>query len=245
MKIVGVIPARYASTRFPGKPLADICGKPMIWWVYNSASKVSELDEVYVATDSEKIAEVCKQYDMKYVMTSETCPTGTDRVAEVAEKVDADIYVNIQGDEPLIKPETIAKTLIPYKNNENPFATVLITKFKNPIDVVNPTEQRVIFDNNSNVIYITRAVVPYPYHNLDFCYYKQVCIYAFTKEALSFFSGTEMGKLEKTESIELLRFIENDKKIKCVEVESDNIAVDTEKDLERIRKILENGNTNS
>ena len=107
MKIVGIIPARYQSSRFPGKPLALINGKPMIWWVYKQASRVTEFDELMVATDSDKIYDACREYDINVVMTKDTHPTGTDRLGEIAEKSDADFFVNIQGDEPLIEPEVI------------------------------------------------------------------------------------------------------------------------------------------
>ena len=114
MKIIGVIPSRYQSSRFPGKPLAEICGKPMIYWVYQQVMKVKEFDEVYVATDDSRIEEACKKYDMNVIMTSDKHQTGTDRLGEVAEKIEADFYVNIQGDEPMIEPETIQK-VITYK----------------------------------------------------------------------------------------------------------------------------------
>ena len=111
MKIIGVIPARYKSSRFPGKPLVDICGKPMIWWVYQQAKKVPEFDEVYVATDDDRIEAACKEHDMKVIMTSDKHETGSDRVAEVATKVEGDLFVNIQGDEPVINPEMIQEVI--------------------------------------------------------------------------------------------------------------------------------------
>ena len=109
MKVIGVIPARYQSVRLPGKPLADICGKPMVWWVYQQAKKVKRLDSVYVATDDERIEEICKRFSMPVIMTTSAHPTGSDRLAEVAQKIEADIYVTIQGDEPLLEPETIVR----------------------------------------------------------------------------------------------------------------------------------------
>ena len=117
MKIVGVIPARYQSSRFPGKPLADICGKPMIWWVYQQCLKVDDFDSIYVATENEEIFRVCKSFDMKVIMTSDTHKTGTDRIGEVARNISADLIVNIQGDEPLLEPETIKAAIIPFYTN--------------------------------------------------------------------------------------------------------------------------------
>ena len=114
MKIVGIIPARYKSSRFPGKPLADICGKPMIWWVYQQAKKVPEFTAVYVATENSQIEEVCKKLGMNVILTADTHPTGTDRIGEVAQKIKADLYVNIQGDEPMIEPEVIRQAVLPF-----------------------------------------------------------------------------------------------------------------------------------
>ena len=114
MKIIGVIPARYESSRFPGKPLADICGKPMVWWVYRQCMKVQEMDEVYVATDDVRIKQACEENDVRVIMTSKEHKTGTDRVGEVAGKIAADLYVNIQGDEPLLEPDTIRAAILPF-----------------------------------------------------------------------------------------------------------------------------------
>lgn len=121
MKVIGVIPARYASSRFPGKPLADICGKPMIWWVYNQVTQVKEFSDVYIATDDERIAECCKQYNMKYVMTGTDTPNHIHRIWEVTELVEADYYISINGDEPLISPENISQAFPDRIINDRPF----------------------------------------------------------------------------------------------------------------------------
>ena len=243
MKIVAVIPARYKSTRFPGKPLADICGKPMIWWVYQQAKKVEDFNEVYVATDSTEIEDVCKKFDMNCIITSPDHPTGTDRVGEVAEKVSADLYVNIQGDEPLIEPETIQAAIKPFYSDPSLQISNLITKIKNPVDTVNATVPKVLTNKDGIGIYLTRAFAPYPKGSIEFDYFKQVCVYGFRPQALKFFCdyGKKNGKarLEKIEDIEILRFIENGYKVKFIEVNSDSIAVDTPKDLERVRKFIQ------
>ncbi len=238
LKIVAVIPARYESSRFPGKPLSDICGKPMIWWVYNQAKKVPELNEVYVATDDKRIENVCKQYNINVIMTSKDCKTGTDRVAEVSEKINADLYVNIQGDEPLIEPETILKAIEPFYSDKKLQVSNLMTKIIDPVDVINNTIPKVITNKDGVGIYLTRTTAPYPKGSLNFSYYKQVCVYVFTPEALKFFHNSERGKIEKVEDIEILRFIENGYKVQYVEVDSSSVAVDTQKDLNRVRTLI-------
>lgn len=242
MNIVAVIPARYKSSRFEGKPLADICGKPMIWWVYNQCKKVKELDEVYVATDDKRIYKKCEELDMKVVMTSEECRTGTDRIGEVAEKIKADVYVNIQGDEPMLEPETISAAITPFFKNEDIQITNLMTKIENGVDTVNFTVPKVITNRENIGIYLTRATAPYPKGKIDYSYYKQVCVYGFKPEALKFFCdyGKKYGKakIEEIEDIEILRFIENGWKVQYIEVNSDTVAVDTEKDLQKVRSLI-------
>ncbi len=242
MKIVAVIPARYKSSRFPGKPLVDICGKPMIWWVYQQCLKVSDFNDVYVATDDEKIFNSCKSLGMQVIMTDENNLTGTDRVAEVAQKIPADIYVNIQGDEPLLEPKTIRAAILPFYENNSLQVSNLMTKIKNPVDVVNSTVPKVIVNKENIGIYLTRAAAPYPKGSITYDYYKQVCVYGFSAEALKFFYdyGKNYGKsrAESIEDIEILRFIENGYKVLYVEVDSQTVSVDTPKDLERVKKFL-------
>ncbi len=243
MKIIGVIPARYKSSRFPGKPLADICGKPMIWWVYQQAKKVKEFSEVYVATESEIIKEACEKLNINVVMTADTHPTGTDRVGEVARKIPADLYVNIQGDEPMIEPETIRKAIKPFFENPDLQVSNLMTTIKDPVDVVNFTIPKVIAAKDGRGVYLTRSPAPYPKGSIDYKYYKQVCVYGFTPQALDFYCRSERGKIEKIEDIEILRFIEAGWKVQYIEVESETVAVDTAKDLEKVNRIMkEKGN---
>lgn len=243
MKIVGIIPARYKSSRFEGKPLADICGKPMIWWVWSKAVQVKEFSEVYVATDDTRIKDACEKYDINVIMTDSNHATGTDRIAEVAEKIKADLYVNIQGDEPLIEPETIREAILPFFESGDISVTNLMTQIKNPVDVINCTVPKVITNKDNIGIFLSRCPVPYPKGQLDYKYYKQVCVYGFKPEALKFYSeyGKKYGKakIEAIEDIEILRFIENGYKVQFIEVESDTVAVDTAKDLEKVCEILE------
>ncbi|MBQ7581827.1 MAG: 3-deoxy-manno-octulosonate cytidylyltransferase [Lachnospiraceae bacterium] len=242
MKIIGVIPARYASSRFPGKPLADIEGKPMIWWVYQQCKKVEDFTEVYVATDSKEIGEACEKLDVKYIYTSDQHRTGTDRVGEVAEKVPADLIVNIRGDEPLLEPSTIKAAIEPFYHNPDLMITNLMTKITDPVDAVNFTVPKVITNKEGIGIYLTRATAPYPKGSLDYAYYKQVCVYGFKPEALRFYCeyGKKYGKakVEAVEDIEILRFIENGYKVQYIEVDSDTVAVDTPNDLEKVRAIV-------
>lgn len=246
MKIIGVIPARYESSRFPGKPLADVAGHPMIYWVYNQCKKVDDFDVVYVATDDERIEAVCKENGMNVIMTSKEHRTGTDRIGEVAEKIPADLYVNIQGDEPLMEPETIKKAIKPFYSNKNLQITNCMTKIKDPVEVVNFTVPKVITNKDNIGIYLSRSTTPYPKGSINYDYYKQVCVYGFTPEALRFYCdyGKKYGKakIEAIEDIEILRFIENGYKVQFVEVESETIAVDTQNDLEKVNRFIKENN---
>ena len=243
MKIIGVIPARYQSSRFPGKPLADICGKPMIWWVYQQCMKVEDFDEVYVATDDDKIFNACTELGVKVIMTSDTHRTGTDRIGEVARKIPADLIVNIQGDEPLLEPATIKAAIEPFYHNPDLQISNLMAKITDPIDVVNCTVPKVITNKEGIGVYLTRATAPDPKGSLDYAYYKQVCVYGFKPEALQFYCDYGMtygkAKVEAVEDIEILRFIENGYKVQYIEVDSETVAVDTPNDLQKVRAIVE------
>ena len=242
MKIIGVIPARFKSSRFPGKPLADICGRPMIWWVYQQCKKVDDFDEVYVATDDDKIFQTCQSLGIQVIMTSDTHKTGTDRIGEVARKVPADLIINIQGDEPLLEPETIKAAIKPFFTNNKLKVLNLMTKIKDPVDVVNFTVPKVITNKDGIGIYLTRATAPYPKGAINYSYYKQVCVYGFKPDALQFFCdyGMKYGKakIEEIEDIEILRFIENGYRVQYIEVASETVAVDTPNDLEKVRTII-------
>ena len=215
----------------------------MIWWVYQKCKKVKDFESVYVATDDQRIFDICKSLDMEVLMTSDLHKTGTDRIGEVAELIPADLVVNVQGDEPLLEPSTIQAAIEPFYKNPNLQISNLMTKIKNPVDVVNFTVPKVITNKDGIGIYLTRATAPYPKGRLDYAYYKQVCVYGFRPEALRFFCdyGKKYGKakIEAVEDIEILRFIENGYKVQYIEVESESIAVDTPKDLEKVRKIVQ------
>ena len=238
MGIIAVIPARYKSSRFEGKPLVDICGKPMVWWVYQEAKKVKEFSKVIVATEDDRIVQVCQKLGMEVMVTKDTHPTGTDRVAEVAQKIEADIYVIIMGDEPLISAEDETKLVNAISTAPEADAIMLTERFSDPVDVVNSTTIKLAINDNGYLIFMSRSAIPYPKAALGYSYYKNVGCYALRKEALDFFLKTKPGNIECAEEIELLRLIENHKKVLTVTVDSKSMAVDTPKDLERIRKVI-------
>jgi 3-deoxy-manno-octulosonate cytidylyltransferase (CMP-KDO synthetase) len=239
MKIVAVIPARYASTRFPGKPLADICGKPMLWWVHRQLKMVGGIDEVYIACDDERILEVCEKYGIPSVMTSDSHPTHLDRLAEFARKVDADFYINVNGDEPLMKPEYVEK-LLP-DSSEDPsgfyFANAM-TLIKKPVEVVDTARIKIVTDTQGYAMYMARTPVPYPKGTAGFEYKKFVGIQCATKSALLFCGQTPRGPVESIEDIDEYRLLENGKKIKFVMVEAETLSVDTRKDLAKVIEII-------
>ena len=240
MKILGVIPARFKSSRFPGKPLADIHGKPMILHVYENAMKVSHFNKVLIATDDERIASECTRHGMSFVMTSDEHKTGTDRVAEVAEKHAADFYVNIQGDEPLVSPDTIERAIQPAISNADFDAINLMTEIRDISDLVNSTIPKVVVNIRNEAIFFSRSPIPYPKNERP-KYYKQVCVYVFKRDALRRFVSLARGPIEQSEDIEMLRFLEDRMTVKMVEVREDSVAVDTAADLEVVKNILANG----
>lgn len=238
MKIIGVIPSRYQSSRFPGKPLAEICGKPMIYWVYQQVKKVEAFDDVFVATDSDKIEAVCKEYGMKVIMTSDKHQTGTDRLGEVAQKLEADFYVNIQGDEPMIEPETVAK-VVTYKMEHSEVEVInTITPIREEAEITSNTCVKVVTNGQDDGIYLSRSPIPYPKKGQDITYMKHLGLYGLSRKALLFFASAERTKLEQIEDIEMLRFVENHVNIKFVTVDSATIAVDRPEDIARVEAAM-------
>jgi 3-deoxy-manno-octulosonate cytidylyltransferase (CMP-KDO synthetase) len=239
MKLIGVIPARYASSRFPGKPLADILGKPMVWWVYQQAKKVAELDNVIVATDDERIAAVCREHDMPFVMTSDRHQTGTDRVAEVAEHIDGDVFINIQGDEPLIKPEMIRDLLIAFNDPTVQMAT-LKKEILDDSELNSPTIAKVVVDIKENALYFSRNVIPFDRDkSSEIKYYKHIGVYAYTKSFLAQYTNLPRGAYEQIEQLEQLRTLENGYKLRVVETQYESVAVDYPEHIALIEQRLE------
>lgn len=239
MNNVIVIPARYASTRLPGKPLMMIGKKPMIWWVYEKCKQVEGVTRIIVATDSEKIENVCHELGMDVVLTSETHANHVLRVAEVSQTIQADYYICVNGDEPLINSDNI-KAVIPDSACDNIYAGYCIRELTNIGEATDTSNIKVVRKANEEALYLSRMIIPYPKGNPDITYFKLIGIECFNKAALDFYSNTPMGLLEKTEDIDHLRFLENGIAIKTTIVDSESISVDTAKDLEYVRKILEN-----
>lgn len=239
-KIIGIIPARYKSSRFPGKPLFELLGKPMILWVAELSGKALGNENVFVATEDERIKKVVEEAGFNVVMTSDTHLTGTDRLSEVARNMPADIYINIQGDEPAINPEVILKVADMKLKNDS-FVINAMAKLNADEDPDNVNIPKVITAEDSEMVYMSRLAVPgfKSHENKPDTYYKQVCIYAFNREQLlKFGSFGRKSRLESSEDIEILRYLDLGVKVKMVEVEGNTYAVDVEEDITLVEKRL-------
>jgi 3-deoxy-manno-octulosonate cytidylyltransferase (CMP-KDO synthetase) len=248
LKIIAIIPARYNSKRFPGKPLALILGTPMIQHVYQRSKECSDLDEVYVATDDIRIYNCVTEFGGKAIITAADHPSGTDRVFEATEKVqidDRDIVVNIQGDQPFFHPSMISDLIKPLKDDhEIPMAT-LIYKIKKDTDIQDGNKVKAVFDNNKYALYFSRLPIPFCRdENKENAYYKHIGVYAYRKKFLHIFTGLSPGALEKTEKLEQLRVLEHGFKIKLIETICDSIEVDTPEDIKAVEEKLSEGNKN-
>ena len=243
MKVVGIIPARYASTRLPGKPLKDILGYPMIWWVYKRVRTVKELDEIYVATDDDRIKEVCEQYDIPVIMTSPNHPNGAMRLQEVSETVKADFYVQLNGDEPLMNTDAIAAAIPEKVTRDVAFGTNIITQIDDPAQVMDASNIKMVFDDQMNALYMSRTPIPYPFKSIDFQYYKHVGIIGYNKMMLDFYKNSQPGRFEQIEGIDTLRFLDYGKQLKLSLVpDCHSLSVDTQKDLDMVIKMMKEQN---
>ena len=238
MKTIAVIPARYASTRMPGKPLADVLGKPMIWWVYRAAKACAKLDDVLIATDDTRIADVCAQYDMKCVMTSPDHDTPTGRIWEVSTKVDADLYLQLMGDEPLVDPAAFDLILPDTLPDDACYVAVLTNVMQHPADVVDFSNQKVVTNAAREVLMISRSPIPYPKGTLDFVYEKVTGIQLYSKQALQFYHDTPKSILERAEENDMMRYVENGRKVHAIVSPYKTVSVDTPKDLALVNEIL-------
>lgn len=236
MRTAAVIPARFDSSRFRGKPLADLCGRPMIWWVYHQVTKARGIDQTVVATDSEQIEKVCASYGISCVMTSKAHRTSTERLYEAAAGIPADVYLCVNGDEPLIEPKLISQA-IP-REGEPFFAANLMTRIQNPVEAVDETNIKVVTDQEGYALMMSRSPIPHPKASMEFDYYKHLGVLAYSFEALKFFAGTPKGPLEEIEDINELRFIEHRKPLKMIPVEARTLSVDTPKDLEYVKRLV-------
>lgn len=240
MRILGVIPSRLQSSRLHEKPLADIAGRPMVWWVYQQAGKAKNIDEVVVATDSERIADVCKQYGMNFVMTSSDHNTPTSRIYEVSTMMDFDYYAFISGDEPLIDPASINIVVGEAKKGEADAVNAMIGIGHAP-DVIDFSNIKVVTNSEGYLLYASRSPLPYPKGGLDFEYMKFVGIGAFSKHTLKVFNDAPRSRLEQIEECDLIRLIEKGVKVKMVRVSCESLSVDTMKDLEFVRSKIRPG----
>ncbi len=239
MKFLGIIPARYSSTRLEAKPLKKIHGHTMIEWVYKRAKK-SELHDLVVATDDKRIYDEVISFGGKAIMTSETHPNGTSRIAEVCEKMnDYDVIINIQGDEPLIEADMINSLINTFKENKDLVMATLKHKLNSKEEIENPNSVKVICDKNNYAIYFSRSVIPYPRKNENISYYKHIGIYAYKRDFVIEYSKMPSSPLEEAESLEQLRVLENGYKIKVLETSHSLIGVDTEQNLQDVIAYIE------
>lgn len=242
MKVIGIIPARYASTRFPGKPLIDIRGKSMIQRVYEQANKCKALNDVFVATDDSRIYNHVKAFGGKVLMTSADHPSGTDRCEEALIKsgLDCDFILNIQGDEPFINPKQLDE-LISILDLKSVELATLVKKIDNPGKLIDPNAVKVIFDKDHYAIYFSRHPIPYNRDVLEIenwlamtDYYKHIGIYAYRRDVLTAITKLGRSNLEKSESLEQLRWLENAYKIKIALTEYESPNIDSPEDLNRL-----------
>jgi 3-deoxy-manno-octulosonate cytidylyltransferase (CMP-KDO synthetase) len=253
-KVIAVIPARWASSRFPGKPLAIIQGKPMIQWVVEQTKKARSVSEVIVATDDERITKAVQGFGGSVVMTSPDHLSGTDRVAEVAKSRDCEIVVNVQGDEPLIPPENIDLIVAPLVNDETIKVSTLMMRIDSVENLVNPDICKVVVDHLGNALYFSRAPIPFDRdgwtldlqegecvwpRDMKVRAYKHIGLYAYRKSFLLEFPSLRISQLENIEKLEQLRILENGVSIRMVETEKDSIGVDREEDLSVVEKLLQ------
>lgn len=243
MKVVGIIPARFESTRFPGKPLAKILNKPMIQWVYEGAKKANSLEAIIVATDSQQIYNQVKDFGGKVALTSKQHTTGTSRVAEVARQMDVEIVVNIQGDEPLISPYAIDTAVNPLLADSTIYMSTLKHKITDENELSNPNVVKVVTDKDGFALYFSRALIPFIPQPYTSYVYKHIGLYVYRKDFLLKLVQLPPTTLEQAEKLEQLRVLENGYKIKVVKTNYTSIGVDTQEDLEKVSKILARGNS--
>jgi 3-deoxy-manno-octulosonate cytidylyltransferase (CMP-KDO synthetase) len=247
-KVLAVVPARYASTRFPGKIIAPLAGKPLVWHTYERARGARLVNEALVATDDERVVEALRPYGVRVVMTRADHPSGTDRIAEVAAGSNAAIIVNVQGDEPLIDPNTIDATIRPLLEQPDvPMATArnLITR---PDQIENPHVVKVVCDRYGHALYFSRSPIPYIRDAADRagsprCYWQHIGLYVYRRAFLLEYARTPQTPLEQLEKLEQLRVLEHGWKIAVVDTDYETIGVDTPEDLEHVRRLLEDANS--
>ncbi len=238
MKIIAVIPARYASTRFPAKLMQDLGGKTVILRTYEAAIQTQLFDEVFVVTDSDLIFQEIISHHGKAIMSIKNHESGSDRIAEAIQNLDVDIVVNVQGDEPFIDKDSLEKVIEIFKNDANNTVdlTSLMREIKEEFEIENPNNVKVVVDQNNFALYFSRSVIPYPREkNVGVKFMQHIGIYGFRKQALLDFYHLPMKSLEASEKLEQLRYLEFGKRIKMVETNHVGIGIDTFEDLEKAR----------
>ena len=241
MKIIAVIPARYASTRFPAKLMQDLSGKTVILRTYEAAKNTNLFDDVFVVTDSKLIFDEIVANSGKAIMSIKEHESGSDRIAEAVVNLDVDIVVNVQGDEPFIDKEPLEKLIEIFKNDVDKKVDLasLMREISNEEEINNPNNVKVVVDQNNFALYFSRSVIPFPREKKVYVqYYQHIGIYAFRKQALLDFYSLPMKSLEASEKLEQLRYLEYGKRIKMVETNHVGIGIDTIEDLEKARKMI-------
>jgi 3-deoxy-manno-octulosonate cytidylyltransferase (CMP-KDO synthetase) len=238
-KILGVIPARFASSRFPGKALASVAGKPMLQHVYERASQARYLTSLIIATDDDRIFDAARAFGARVRMTRDDHASGTDRAAEIASAENCDIVVNIQGDEPLIDPDAIDAAILPMAHDSEIQMATLKKRIEDPTEISNPNVVKVVTDWNGDAIYFSRSPIPY-YRDgaASGPYYKHIGLYLYQRDFLLGYSALPVGPLEQAERLEQLRALENGLRIRVVETDYESLGVDTPQDLERVETLF-------
>lgn len=238
MKVIGVIPARFSSTRFTGKVLADLGGKPVVQHVWENARKSKMLDDLVIAADDERIIKTAEGFGAKAVYTSPDQPSGTDRLIEVVNPIEVEVVINIQGDEPMVRPEMIDDLARAILEDRGVYMATLAKKIEDKNEIKNPNVVKLVKDRNGFALYFSRSVIPYARYDTAPIYYKHIGLYSYTKDFLFEFSNLPKSHLEMTEGLEQLRVLENGYRIKVVETKFDTIGIDTPEDLERARIVM-------
>jgi 3-deoxy-D-manno-octulosonate 8-phosphate phosphatase (KDO 8-P phosphatase) len=239
MSVVIVIPSRYASTRLPGKPLIDICGKPMIQHVWEKARRIVSADRIIVATDDRRIYDTVMSFGGEALMTSDRHETGSDRLIEVASYIEGSLFINIQGDEPLIRPADIEQLITVMTHNPD-IAVGTLCHEVSTLAALNPHSVKVVLDADDNALYFSRALIPYPQNPAvaGLTYYQHIGVYGYRRDVLLAYNAIPQPMLEKTEKLEQLRLLHSGYKIRVIRVESTGPGVDTQEGLEVVRGLL-------
>lgn len=248
-RVICIIPARYESSRFPGKPLADLCGHPMIEWVYRRSETTRNIEKTFVATDDQRIFDVVEKFGGNAIMTTGDYHSGTDRIADAVKDIPCDIIVNLQGDEPMMHPDTIDSAVSSLRNDSGAHVSTAMIRIREKEDFLSPNVVKVVCSRNGRALYFSRSPVPSLTRadkNASFAGFygfKHLGLYVYRRESLLSFPEMEQTFLERLEKLEQLRFLENGYNINVIETEYDSTGVDTPGDLEKLKEKIENGSS--